>query len=208
IPSLIILPNLVNALPKQLLEIVIRVTILHLPIKLPNKPFLKPHAILQKPSRNIIPLVPPLTVPRTGPPNHSLQSSLHPHVIRNPTNQPNRSLTHTIPSPNLNQLIIQHPSEFPLQVSRRIVPNVLSTDRDPVVHVVNRLLHVLNQQLDSPIILPVTVGVGLVEGLPYEVGCRLHLAAGVALPDPTDEALDACGGVRRCDCDWELYSLG
>ncbi|CAN0846209.1 hypothetical protein LINGRAHAP2_LOCUS4346, partial [Linum grandiflorum] len=88
----IITPQLVHALPCQLLKKLIIIAILHHLIQLGNKPTLQPANVIQEPGRNSIPLVPPITSSGLHPVPPG-EISLEPHVISNAFNQPTGSLS-------------------------------------------------------------------------------------------------------------------
>ncbi|CAN1134511.1 hypothetical protein LINPERPRIM_LOCUS16068, partial [Linum perenne] len=144
--SLIIPPKLVNALPGQLPKEAIIIPISHLLIQLSHEPTPQPFTIIQKPSRDIIPLVPPVTL--TGPhPVTRSQVSLQPHEICYPFYQPAGSSAVTVPLPHVRHLVIHNTRELPPQVPRVSV-DVPGADVDLAVGRVGNSVHVVDEQAD------------------------------------------------------------
>ncbi|CAN0846220.1 hypothetical protein LINGRAHAP2_LOCUS4353, partial [Linum grandiflorum] len=115
--SLIIPPKLVNVLPSQLLKEPITIPALHLLIELSHEPTPQPFAVIQKPGRNIVALVPPVSFPRSHPVARC-EVSLQPHEIRYSFDQSTGGPAVPVPLPYMSHLVVHHPRKLPSQVPR------------------------------------------------------------------------------------------
>ncbi|KAK9097292.1 hypothetical protein Sjap_022789 [Stephania japonica] len=80
---LVIPPSLINCLPQQLLKKSLTIPTLHLLIQLTNKPSpQKTLTIIQKPRRDIVPLIPPIALSGSHPMRRRIPS-LKPNIVSN-----------------------------------------------------------------------------------------------------------------------------
>ncbi|CAI0445639.1 unnamed protein product, partial [Linum tenue] len=204
--SLVVLPKLIHALPKQLLEKSYVITISQLLIKLGHEPIVPQSvAIIQKHSRNVVALVPLIALPRFDPTTRRRgQTGSQPNEIRNPFNQSTRGnvpLPATHPLPHVRHLVIHHSSHLTPDVIAAVgvVPDVLGAEADLVVRGVRHAVHVLHQQRHVGEVSPAAVG-GLAEDTrPYEIGGVGHDVAGVVGADLARE--DGTAGCFRSGID-------
>ncbi|CAI0460361.1 unnamed protein product [Linum tenue] len=201
--SLVVLPELIHALAKQLLEKRHVITISHLLIKLSYETVvLQSVAIIQKHSRNVVPLVPLIALPRFDPTTRRWgQTSSQPNEIRNPFNQSTRDtfpLLATEPLPHVRHLVIHHPGHLTPDVIAAVgvVPHVVGAETDLVVHGVRHAVHVLHQQRHVGELSTAAVGRLAEDTRPYEIGGVGHDVAGVVGADVARED-SAAGCFRR-----------
>jgi hypothetical protein len=78
--GLVVLPQLLHVLPQDLRKEIVRVAILHLGVELRDETRLQGVAVVQEPRRDVVPLIPLVTLPRLHPVPRRLPG-LQTHVV-------------------------------------------------------------------------------------------------------------------------------
>uniref|UniRef100_A0A7N0TN05 Uncharacterized protein n=1 Tax=Kalanchoe fedtschenkoi TaxID=63787 RepID=A0A7N0TN05_KALFE len=192
--SLVLTPQLIHRLPQQLHEVAGAVRAPHLLVQLRHEPTTQPLAVVQEPRRHVVPLVPPLPLPRPHPVRRRVPAP-EPDEVRHALHQPPRRTPAPVPLPHVRRLVEQHARDLSPHVAG-VSRDVVGADVDLVIDGVGHAWHGVDEEGDGVDGLPVGWS-GLVEGAPDEVGGGVECLGGVLCADFVGEpgAAGRGGGV-------------
>jgi hypothetical protein len=109
--SLVVLPQLLHGLAQDLGEEVVGVAVLHLGVEQRDEARLERVAVVQEPRRDVVPLVPPVPLPRLHPVARRVPR-LQPDVVGDALDEAAVRLALPVPLPHVRCLVVQHAGDL------------------------------------------------------------------------------------------------
>jgi hypothetical protein len=109
--GLVFLPQLLHVLPQNLREEIVGVSTFQLGVELRDEAGLERVAVVQEPRRDVVPLIPPVPLPRLHPVPRRV-ARLQSHVVGDALDEAAVRLALPVPLPHVRYLVVQHPSNL------------------------------------------------------------------------------------------------
>ncbi|PUZ38485.1 hypothetical protein GQ55_9G200400 [Panicum hallii var. hallii] len=191
---LVVLPQLLHALPQDLREEVVAVPILHLGVELRREPRLEGVALVKEPRRDVVALVPPVALHRLHPVPRRVPG-LEPHIVGDALDEAAVRPPPPVPLPHVRRLVVQHAGHLGPDVAG-VAADVPGAQVDAVGAREGDAAGVLDDEGDRVHGLALG-GAVLVEGAPDEGGRVGEDTPGVPEPDGLVEAPAADAAAAR-----------
>ncbi|KAG2548229.1 hypothetical protein PVAP13_9KG154685 [Panicum virgatum] len=194
--GLVLLPQLLHALPRDLREEVVAVPVLHLGVELRHEPRLERGAVVQEPRRDVVPLVPPVALPGLHPVPRRVPG-LEPDVVGDALDEAAVRRPPPVPLPHVRRLVEQHAGHLGPDVAG-VVADVRGAEGDHAAAGEGRGAAADVRDDEGHRVDGLAVGgAGLVEGAPDEGGRVGEHLGRVGEPHGLVEPLAAGGAGRR-----------